>query len=739
MSPYNSSVSSHCHPNHSHAQSSPSVNWFKVNQHHISSYCNHLSSSIPEFPNDILNCCDPDCTVHHVDLDSYCVQLINCIESSAVLCLPTQGHCLRYAPLSGWNRSAHTLKQSAQFWHKVWSDCGCPTSGVLFQIKKNSKRRFKYEVRRLCRRRNYIQRENLATAISYSNPQEFWKQVKKLSKPSSGAMSSSSIIDGCNNDIEISNIFASKLESLLNSVPDTSRTNLQHQVKESITPSALSSVFITQEIVYDAISQLNRNKNDGPVLSSNHFIYAKEVLSTPLSKLFTAVIRHGTVPTPLRDCILVPIPKPGKDPSCSDNYCPIALAPTLSKVFEWCLLFKFQSCFVTSSLQFGFKPGFSSDLCTGLLKNVIHKYLVNNSHVYGCFLDASKAFDRVDHSLLFEKLLNRDLPPVIARLLLSWYSSQQLKVRWAKTFSNCFHTTNGVRQGGVLSPILFTVYIDDLLIAFESCGIGCFWKHHFVGAVCYADDISLLAPSPSALRYMLDTCLSFAIQHHLTFNPDKTQLIKFYKCADAISPRFTFLGQSLSLRNSVNHLGHILTHNLSDSEDISSITKDLCRKANCMLHLFACCDPLVKTRLFSSFCLSLYGAALWKSSDPQLKTLEVTFNNLLRKIWSLPRHSHTGLLHSTAKLQSIYNVVIFRSAKLLASASGSSSSLISDLFSESARCAYTFIGYNSIYGYKHLKTYSQCDRLCGSFIRDARNAPELNRHLEDDIYYISTV
>ena len=128
-----------------------------------------------------------------------------------------------------------------------------------------------------------------------------------------------------------------------------------------------------------------------------------------------------------------------------------------------------------------------------------------------------------------------------------------------------------------------------------------------------------------------------------------------------------------------------------------------------MLHLFACCDPLVKTRLFSSFCLSLYGAAVWKFSDPQLKTLEVTFNNFLRKIWSLPHHSHAGLLHSTAKLQSIYDVDIFRSARLLASASGSSSSLISDLFSESAHCAYTFIGYNSMYGYKHLKTHSQCD------------------------------
>ena len=215
------------------------------------------------------------------------------------------------------------------------------------------------------------------------------------------------------------------------------------------------------------------------------------------------------------------------------NYHPVALAPTLSPYFK-------RSVWMVSSFQisvklrnislFGFKPGFSSDLCTGLLKNVIHKYLVNNSHVYGCFLDASKAFDCVDHSLLFEKLLNRDLPPVITRLLLSWYCSQQLKVSWAKTFSNWFHTTNGVRQGGVLSPIYFTVYIHELLIALENCGYGCFWKHHFVGALCYTDDISLLAPSPSALRHMLDTCLSFAIQHHLTFNPDKTQLIKFYKC-----------------------------------------------------------------------------------------------------------------------------------------------------------------------------------------------------------------
>ena len=86
-------------------------------------------------------------------------------------------------------------------------------------------------------------------------------------------------------------------------------------------------------------------------------------------------------------------------------------------------------------------------------------------------------------------------------------------VSWNYKKSEKFPVSNGVRQGGVLSPILFTVYIDDLLLELEKKGIGRYWNKYFVGAVCYADDITLLAPTPTALHLMLTTCSSFATSH----------------------------------------------------------------------------------------------------------------------------------------------------------------------------------------------------------------------------------
>ena len=231
-------------------------------------------------------------------------------------------------------------------------------------------------------------------------------------------------------------------------------------------------------------------------------------------------LRHGYnyMPEQLRNCILVPIPKANKDHANSDSYRPISLASALSKALEWCILLQYLT---TSGLQFGFKERMSTTLCTGTVKNVISRYMHEGSSVFACFLDASKAFDLVNQEILFNRLLESNFPIHLTRFFLTWYKDQRMCVRWKNAFSNSLPISNCVRQGGVLSPILFTIYIDDLLDDLRNRGVGCFWDSVFAGAMGYADDVVLLAPSPAALRIMLHCCKDFAFERGLQLIPQR--------------------------------------------------------------------------------------------------------------------------------------------------------------------------------------------------------------------------
>ena len=178
--------------------------------------------------------------------------------------------------------------------------------------------------------------------------------------------------------------------------------------------------------------------------------------------------------------------------------------------------------------------------------------------------------------------------------------------------------------------------MDDLLVELSELGVGCYWEGLFAGALCYADDLVLLAPSPAALRIMLCCCESFATSHSLVFNASKTQLIRFSPhSSTTCSAIIYFCNQRLTFSDSVCHLGHTLKFNLCNDDDVLLKTRDMVKKANHLLISFSGVGPSVLTRLFHSFCLSLYGAALWSLSSPSIRALEVSFNKLLRRIWRL--------------------------------------------------------------------------------------------------------
>ena len=140
-----------------------------------------------------------------------------------------------------------------------------------------------------------------------------------------------------------------------------------------------------------------------------------------------------------------------------------------------------------------------------------------------CTLDASKAFDKVNLQVLFNKLYKKHLCPLTLRLLMDSCCSQKMRIIWNGAYSDTITICNGVKQGRVLTPLLFNIYLEELLLKLEAQGLGCHRNGMFVSAFIYADDITILAPTSTSLNKMLDTCKQYTDDVNLTFNASKTK------------------------------------------------------------------------------------------------------------------------------------------------------------------------------------------------------------------------
>ena len=195
------------------------------------------------------------------------------------------------------------------------------------------------------------------------------------------------------------------------------------------------------------------------------------------------------------------------------------MSSIFSKNLDWIILIKEENSLCSSELQFGFKKGLSTTQCTFSMLEVIDYYNVNKSSVCSLQLDASKACDRVNYCKLFAELLKRNICPLLLKLLLFMYTRQSLRVKRGNTVSD-FTVSNGVKQGGVLSPILFAIDTDGLLKRLEETGVGCHMGSRFTGALAYA-------PCKSALSILVSVCEKYASEFDILFNGSKSELLFF--------------------------------------------------------------------------------------------------------------------------------------------------------------------------------------------------------------------
>ena len=274
-------------------------------------------------------------------------------------------------------------------------------------------------------------------------------------------------------------------------------------------------------------------------------------------------------------------------------------------------------------------------------------------------MDASKAFDRVCYRELFNILLDKKVCPRIVQLLCYMYLNQAYCVKWNNKHSTNFSVSNGVKQGAVISPILFTAYMDKLFKQLKRNGIGCHVGPVYAGAFEYADDVALVAPSLYSLKCMIATCEEFAKKHQIIFNPTKSKLLCF-NASNAVTPHIKLNGQPVSVVHKDKHLGNYISDSIHDRHILNYVC-DLYQRSNLIISQFRSCDSETLDRLHKTYCMHMYGCELWNLSCNYIKDCKVAWRKIKRRIWNIPPRTHNNLVSNiTDNIDTIIEIRMVR-------------------------------------------------------------------------------
>ena len=396
--------------------------------------------------------------------------------------------------------------------------------------------------------------------------------------------------------------------------------------------------------------KLKAKKPDGDRgLWSNHIKYGSDKLHYHISKLLTVIHIHGTTAYDLLTASINSLVKDKLgDLGDSNNYRGTALISAIAKIYDLILIERYSINLHTSNMQFAYKKHHSTLMCHSVVKEVINYYLNRNSEVFTCMLDASKAFDRMRYDKLFALLIKRGFPPIICRALLDMYMRQLARTSWSDCHSEYFTVKNGIRQGGIISPLLYTIYCDELLQILEESGVGCHIGAKYYGGISYADDMKILCPSVDGLQKMMDTCVEYGIEYDILYNEKKSMCIVYTRKrnfrTDNIDTCIYLNGTKLECVKKVKHLGMWITSDLENTTELIDKRGNFIGQANHILCKYSKMSCGVKCKMIDSYCCHFYGAETWDFNSRYFEDILTSWNIAIRKAWNLPYMAHRYIL-----------------------------------------------------------------------------------------------
>lgn len=426
--------------------------------------------------------------------------------------------------------------------------------------------------------------------------------------------------------------------------------------------------------IKDAVMKIKSGKTDPFYgFSSDCLKNAPDIYYECLAGMMRAILYHGHIPSKLLTATLVPLVKDKLgDLSDSKNYRSIALSSLVLKRLDWIIIDHYGHLLKTNEFQFGFQPFSSTTLCSWMVFETIDSYLQHGSNVFGCLLDCTKAFDTIEHSKLFEKLISAKVPPVIIRILICIYRCQTAKVRWKDSYSNEFTLRNGVRQGAVISPLFFSYYMDGLFDLLSKSGSGCTINGFYAGCFGYADDLFLISPSRNGLQDMLDIASTYVTAHNISFSTNSDPLKSKTKGIVFTKRKLSFEPEPLKLNNDrlpwVSHAKY-LGNEITDMPD--GLSRDAMIKRARYVERnvelgqeFDFAHPEVKCKINRVYNSSFPGSILYDFTSDSVRKLLNSWSVSVRHMWNLPTDSHRYLIEQLGG-EHAYSMIYLRFVKFL--------------------------------------------------------------------------
>ena len=389
--------------------------------------------------------------------------------------------------------------------------------------------------------------------------------------------------------------------------------------------------LVNVELVDKCLRGLKLGKASGPDgLCTESLLNAHPKLATLLCALFRSILIHNYVPIEFGQGIIVPLIKDKTgDHSSLSNYRAITLIPVMSKLFEHIILDVCDEYLTSDDRQFGFKKHLGCGNAIFAVRSTMDYFNDRGSTVYTAALDVSKAYDCVQHYKLFTALLRVGMPRNIVRLLADWYSKLYVVVRWNNLYSNLFKVGSGVRQGSSLSPALFNIFINKVIIDLKKLDLGCYINNTWIGCVLYADDIILLSASLTSLQIMLNRVFVSFNDLKLHVNCNKSTCVAFGPHYKKDLPVMIFGDQFLVWSKNMKYLGVNFLSGLHSHCDIDLISRKFYCASNCIFAYSKSMPELLQLYLQQSFCLPIlqyvYGSL--RLNETQVRSLNVCWNS----------------------------------------------------------------------------------------------------------------